>query len=65
MRTLKVGIIGLGSWGMSHLEAYRQLPFVEVAAVCDANPERLQAAKEQYNIARYLSVSDAPKGGAF
>lgn len=51
MRTLKVGIIGLGNWGLSHLEAYRQLPFVEVAAVCDANPERLRSAKEQYGIA--------------
>lgn len=59
MRTLKVGIIGLGSWGMSHLEAYRQLPFVEVAAVCDANPERLQAAKEQYNIANVYDDAGA------
>jgi len=50
MRSLKVGIIGLGSWGLSHLEAYRQLPFVEVAAVCDADPERLRAAKEKYGL---------------
>jgi len=58
MRTLKVGIIGLGSWGMSHLEAYRQLPFVEVVAVCDANPERLRVAIQDYGIEHVYDEAD-------
>jgi len=58
MRTLKVGIVGLGSWGLNHLEAYRQLPFVEVAAVCDADPERLRAAKEHYGVANVYADAE-------
>jgi len=50
MERLKVGIVGLGSWGLCHLEAYRDLPFVEVAAVSDIRPERRQLAKEQYGV---------------
>jgi predicted dehydrogenase len=50
MERLKVGIVGLGSWGLSHLEAYRDLPFVEVVAVSDIRPERRQLAQERYGI---------------
>lgn len=46
MEKLKVGIIGLGSWGLCHLEAYRSLPFVEVTAVCEADPQKRQKAAE-------------------
>ncbi|GIO15926.1 dehydrogenase [Cohnella xylanilytica] len=50
MERLRVGIIGLGSWGECHLEAYRALPFVEVAAVCDPRPERRRLAEEKYGV---------------
>jgi glyceraldehyde-3-phosphate dehydrogenase/erythrose-4-phosphate dehydrogenase len=30
---VKVGIIGLGTMGRQHMDAYRQMPDVEVAAV--------------------------------
>ncbi|SDE10296.1 Predicted dehydrogenase [Paenibacillus sp. UNCCL117] len=50
MERLQVGIIGFGSWGECHLEAYRALPFVEVAAVCDADPVRRRIASEQYGV---------------
>jgi predicted dehydrogenase len=50
MERLKVGIVGLGSWGLCHLEAYRDLPFVEVVAVSDIRPERRQLAAERYGV---------------
>ncbi len=63
MKKLKVGIIGLGSWGLSHLEAYGQLPFAEVAAVCDANSERLRIAREQYRVPNVYSDTEAMLAG--
>jgi len=50
MERLKVGIVGLGNWGLCHLEAYRDLPFVEVVAVCDIRLERRQIASERYGV---------------
>lgn len=50
MERLKVGIVGLGSWGLCHLEAYRDLPFVEVVAVSDIHAERRQLAAERYGV---------------
>lgn len=37
-RTLQVGIIGSGGIARAHVEAYRQLPFVEIVAVADVIP---------------------------
>jgi len=41
LRTLRVGIVGLGI-GRHHLRAYQQIPGVEIVAVADMNPDRLQ-----------------------
>ncbi|MBN1878029.1 MAG: Gfo/Idh/MocA family oxidoreductase [Anaerolineae bacterium] len=38
--TLRVGIVGLGI-GRHHLRAYQQIPGVEIVAVADTNPARL------------------------
>lgn len=46
MERLKVGIIGFGSWGACHLEAYRALSHADVVAVCDADPARRRAAEQ-------------------
>ena len=35
---IKVGIAGLGFMGRMHYKCYKALPGVEVAAICDANP---------------------------
>ncbi len=40
---MKVGLIGLGVMGRSHAGRYIQMPDVEIAAVADAMPERLNA----------------------
>lgn len=50
MKRLKAGIIGLGSWGECHLQAYRALSGVEVTAICDANESRLDAMVGKYRV---------------
>ncbi|MFN4032306.1 MAG: Gfo/Idh/MocA family protein [Fimbriimonadales bacterium] len=46
----KVGIIGLGTMGAQHIDAYRAMPDVEVAAVYDHHPERAQAFAQKYSV---------------
>ena len=49
MRKVKLGIIGVGNMGSGHLKNIKEglCPELEVAAVADINPERLQWAREQ------------------
>lgn len=44
----KVAVVGAGSISDVHLEAYRDNPDVEIAAICDLNAERARAKAEQY-----------------
>ncbi len=37
----RVGVVGLGMMGLTHLNVYRSLPNVTIAAICDADPDRL------------------------
>ncbi|MCF7848839.1 MAG: Gfo/Idh/MocA family oxidoreductase [Kiritimatiellales bacterium] len=36
MSTVNVAVVGLGFMGVTHLKAYRQIPGVRIAAICDA-----------------------------
>lgn len=47
---LKIGIIGVGSISSSHMNAYLQLPEVEVVALCDMNQQRLEEKGETYQV---------------
>lgn len=50
MDRVKVGIIGVGLWGVNHLEAYRGLAQAEVVAVADPAPGRAETIAKQFNI---------------
>ena len=54
MDRVKVGIIGVGLWGVNHLEAYRGLPQAEVIAVADPAPGRAETIAKQFNIPRWF-----------
>lgn len=51
MKTIKVGIIGSGGIARAHAEAYKQLPYVEVAAVADVVPGRAKQFAEAEGLA--------------
>lgn len=57
--TLRVGVIGLGWAGETHLQSYLNLPNVEVLAIADPNDARRQQVATKYNIAAdYADFND-------
>lgn len=53
MKKLKVGIIGAGSLSISHMEAYRSNPAVEIIAVCDKSIDRAMQRAAEYGVKAY------------
>jgi predicted dehydrogenase len=49
---LRVGVVGCGTQGRVHLEAYRRRPDVEIAALCDLDGARLEAAGRDFGVGR-------------
>ncbi|MCY3958985.1 MAG: Gfo/Idh/MocA family oxidoreductase [Chloroflexi bacterium] len=52
MTTYRVGFLGVGPRGLSQARAYMLHPRVEVAALCDVDPERLGAAAAEFGVER-------------
>ena len=49
---VKCGIIGCGVIAPTHIEGIEAVPNAKVEAVCDINPERLNARGDKYNVAK-------------
>lgn len=59
MKKIKVGIIGMGYIGESHIEAIRRIGCCELYAVADTNAELAKAKAEFYGIEKcYSNVED-------
>jgi UDP-N-acetylglucosamine 3-dehydrogenase len=54
MERVKVGIIGVGLWGVNHVEAYRGLAHSEVIAVADPVPGRAKEISKTFNIPHWF-----------
>lgn len=48
----KIGIIGCGTIGSVHAEAYAKVPKAEVVALCDILPDRLKEKAERHNVGK-------------
>lgn len=58
-RKIKIGFVGCGRIFQKHFEAVKSDPGqLEVAAVCDINPDRLSVAKVDADCPGYLSFSE-------
>jgi predicted dehydrogenase len=51
-RKVKIGIIGVGTIGSVHAEAYVKVPEAQVVALCDILPERLQEKGKRHSVTR-------------
>ena len=61
MKTLKIGIVGLGGMGNVHMQAYKTMKNVEVVALCDIVAEKMDKAVEAYGFTsakKYEKFSD-------
>jgi len=50
MAPVRLGIIGVGGFGLFSLEQYRQLPEVQITAIAGRHPEKYAALAKAYNI---------------
>jgi len=58
MSKVRVAVIGLGSWGECHVEAYRSLPNVEIVAICDTREQKVTEIGERHGIAGRYTDSE-------
>ena len=52
-RPLRVGVVGLGTWGREHVRAWRSLLGVELVAVCDHVGELAASVAAEHQIPRW------------
>mgnify|MGYP001081762034 CR=1 FL=1 len=57
-----VGVIGLGPIGNRHADIYQRLAGSELAAVCDIDRERADAASVRFGVPGYYSVAEMLDG---
>jgi predicted dehydrogenase len=48
MKSLKIGVIGLGLMGERHVRVYDKIPLIELYALCDGMEERAKAQSGKY-----------------
>ncbi len=54
MKSIKVGVAGLGFIGPAHIEALRRIPGIEVVAVSETTEELAKSKAEQLGIQKYF-----------
>jgi len=57
-KRLRFGLIGTGFFAQNHLHAWAEMPEVELVAVCDIDPARLQSTAEQFGGRPYLDAAE-------
>jgi predicted dehydrogenase len=58
MDKISVGVIGCGYWGPNLIRNFTACPLTEVAAVCDANPARLEAVGKTFGQLKLVASLD-------
>ena len=55
---IKIGLIGYGYWGPNLARNFNSNPDLELQAICDFSPDRLQAAAKLFPQAKMLNQTD-------
>ncbi|MFB5678345.1 Gfo/Idh/MocA family protein [Paenibacillus terreus] len=58
MSTIKMGIVGAGTWGETHAFIYHDHPNAEFSAICDLNFERAKALALKFNLPESAVYTD-------
>jgi UDP-N-acetylglucosamine 3-dehydrogenase len=59
LEKVRVGVIGVGLWGLCHAEAYLGLLNAELVAVADSSPGRAEAVARSLNVPRWFENYEA------
>ena len=66
MPTFKGALIGCGFFAINQMHGWQDLDDVEIVAICDQDPERLQIVGDQFGVSRrYLSAQEMFAAGGF
>lgn len=63
MKKYRVGVVGCGFFAQLHLHAWRELPNVELAAVCDRDQAKAQRAAQAFGAACYFDAEQMFREG--
>ena len=55
-KNIRIGVIGLGAIGPSHVFAVHRTKGADLAAICDVRPEAAEAAGRKYGVPAFTSV---------
>jgi len=58
MKKISIGVIGCGYWGPNLIRNFASCPLTDVAAVCDANPARLEAVGRTHSHLKLVASLD-------
>lgn len=59
-KTLRIGVVGVGSLGQHHARILSDLPGAQLAAVCDLNPARAAEIGAKYGVPHVSDLRDLP-----
>lgn len=62
MRSVKMGLVGAGTWAAAHAEVYATHPDAELAAVCDLDVKRAQKLAKGFGARVYGDVEEMLAG---
>ena len=54
----RFAVIGTGFFAQNHLHAWAEIPDVELVAVCDTDPQRLEAAARDFGGRPYADAAE-------
>ncbi len=55
MKKVGVAVVGTGFWGKNHARVYKELAETKLIAICDIDPQRANAAADQFGARPYTS----------
>ncbi len=61
MRKLGVAIVGVGFWGRNHARVYKEMPEVELVAVCDIDLKRTESIAKTFDVEGYVDSREMLK----
>ena len=58
MKTVKVGVVGVGAMGENHVRVYHKMEEADLVAVSDVSERALKKIEKKYNAKGYTEYSD-------